>query len=130
MGGRDEAALKRAGRVADGYIAGSSGGAKAIVETVRAAWQEAGRRGEPVFKGANYFAFGEDAEAGRHYLRDYYAFQGVEAANNAASQRLTATAEQAREIIKIYEDAGFDEVFFWATVGNVDQVKQLADIIG
>ncbi len=129
IGGRDEHALKRAGRIADGYIAGSSAGAKGIVETVRAAWQEAGRPGEPVFKGATYFAFGDDAEEGRQYLRNYYAFQGAEAANNA-TQRLTATPEQAHEIIKVYEDAGFDEVSFWATVGNVEQVKRLADIIG
>lgn len=129
MGGRDEAALKRAGRIAEGYVAGSSGGAKAVVETVRAAWKEANRPGEPVFKGATYFAFGDRAEAGRDYLRTYYAFQGAQAAENSAG-RLTPTPEAAHEVIKTYEDAGFDEVFFWPTVDDIDQVKRLADIVG
>ena len=79
IGGSSDIAFARAARHADGYVHG--GGPPrafaAAADRARAAWIEAGRPGKPRLWGQGYFALGKKAiDAGKEYLRHYYAFTG------------------------------------------------------
>jgi alkanesulfonate monooxygenase SsuD/methylene tetrahydromethanopterin reductase-like flavin-dependent oxidoreductase (luciferase family) len=129
VGGQTGAALARMARYGDGYVHGG-GPPRAFAgaaERARAAWADAGRPGTPRLWGMAYFALGEVAEAGRDYVRDYYAFTGPFAERIA--EGLLTSARAVTELVSGYQDAGCDELLLFPAVARADQLDRLADAL-
>jgi alkanesulfonate monooxygenase SsuD/methylene tetrahydromethanopterin reductase-like flavin-dependent oxidoreductase (luciferase family) len=129
VGGSSAPAYARMARHADGYIHGG-GPPRAFAsaaEQARAAWIDAGRPGVPALWGQAYFAFGDAAERGAAYMRDYYAFTGPFAERIAAG--MLATRQQATELLHGYAEAGCDHVCLMPAVADLDQVDRLAEVV-
>jgi len=131
IGGLSEATFARATRYADGYVYGG-GPPRAFAraaDKARAAWDDAGRFGRPQLWAQGYFALGDDAtlEAGRAYLRDYYAFTGPFAERIVAG--LLTTPQAIAQFLRGYATAGCDEMLLFPTVQHLDQLARLADIL-
>ncbi len=128
VGGYTPNALRRAGRLADGYISG--GGADPVrsrnsYDQVEKAWQEAGRQGKPRFVGAFYSVIGPElAGQASAYLRSYY---GPMAENMVKS--MPDNPQAIRQKIQSMADVGMDEIILWPTVSDLDQLKRYADIV-
>jgi alkanesulfonate monooxygenase SsuD/methylene tetrahydromethanopterin reductase-like flavin-dependent oxidoreductase (luciferase family) len=127
IGGRSDAALRRAARCGDGGTFGG-GSPEAFAENrakVRDAWAAEGRDDEPRTMALFYFALGERAEEdARNDLLDYYGFLG-----ETAEQLVAATPKDAaavKERLAAFEDAGADEVICFPTSIDPDQVDLLA----
>ena len=130
VGGQGGGALARMARYADGYVHGG-GPPRAFAgaaERARAAWADAGRPGAPALWGMGYFALGGAAEAGRDYVRDYYAFTGPFAERIA--EGVLATPRAVTELVRGYADAGCDELLLFPAVASADQLDRLADALG
>ncbi len=131
LGGVSDPVFARAARFADGYL--HPGGPPRVfaraAEKARAAWIDAGRPGRPELWGQGYFALGPEAEeAGRRYLRHYYAFAGPVAERVAAG--LLTTPEAVREFVAAYAAAGCDELLLIPTVADLAQLDRLAEVVG
>jgi alkanesulfonate monooxygenase SsuD/methylene tetrahydromethanopterin reductase-like flavin-dependent oxidoreductase (luciferase family) len=130
VGGLGGEAFARMARFADGYVHGG-GPPRAFASAATrafAAWADLGRPGRPALWGQGYFALGEGAEdAGRSYLRDYYAFTGPFAEKIAAANLTTPQA--IKDFVRGYEDAGCDELVLLPTVGRLDQLDRLAEVL-
>jgi len=128
LGGMAPPALRRAGRLADAFIAPPAPleMARAMVEQVQSAAAESGRGRLPVI-GSGYFALGPEVEAGRRAMRAYYSFGGEEMADRMTRGMLSdrdsiaAHLEQTRQL-------GADEIFLWAASGDPAQVDALAKL--
>ncbi|HEX5383773.1 MAG TPA: LLM class flavin-dependent oxidoreductase [Propionibacteriaceae bacterium] len=130
FGGTTEKTIERIVTWGAGWTAGGAPPSQAApdAERVRSAWSEAGRSGEPRLSALNYFSLGDDAEQlSRQYLFDYYRFAGDFAPRIAESAHRSAS--QVREVAKMFEDAGFTEMYFDPTVATLDQVDRLADAV-
>ena len=128
VGGLSGNAYLRVARYADGYVH-NGGPARAFASAARkahAAWQEAGRPGEPQLWGQNYIGLG-DPEAGREYLLDYYAFTGPFAERIA--QGLLDSPMAVKDIVRGYEDEGCDELILFPTTPDLDELHRLAEIV-
>ena len=131
VGGGSGPTFARVARYADGYIHGG-GPPRAFAraaEQARAAWTDAARPGQPRLWGQAYFALGDAAtvEAGRGYMRDYYAFTGPFAERLVAG--MLATPQQIGELIRGYQDAGCDHLCIFPTVARIDQLERLAEMM-
>jgi alkanesulfonate monooxygenase SsuD/methylene tetrahydromethanopterin reductase-like flavin-dependent oxidoreductase (luciferase family) len=127
IGGRSDAALRRAARHGDGWTFGG-GTPEAFAENrakVREAWAAEGRDDEPRTMALFYFALGDRAEEhAREDLLDYYGFLGEYA------EQLVAAAAKDEAMVKQYlsafEAAGADEVICFPTSTDPEQVDLLA----
>jgi alkanesulfonate monooxygenase SsuD/methylene tetrahydromethanopterin reductase-like flavin-dependent oxidoreductase (luciferase family) len=130
LGGTSDQVFARVARYADGYAHGG-GPPRAFARAAAracAAWEDLGRIGAPLLWGQAYFALGEEhAEAGRIYLRDYYAFTGPYAERIAAG--LLTTPQAIVQFIRGYEDAGCDELILYPTVADLAQLDRLAGVV-
>ena len=131
IGSYSPAGIQRVGRWGDGYIAGGGGpqAAQQLFKVVEESWKAAGRTGKPRLVGCFYFALGPDArERGGTYLRNYYGFMGpmVETMINS----LPTTLEVIKGNIQRYADVGADEVIMWPCTPDLEQIDQLADLVG
>ncbi|GAA1991591.1 LLM class flavin-dependent oxidoreductase [Kitasatospora viridis] len=131
LGGHTPAAMDRAARLADGWIAGGAGpdlfGMASRGFTAR--WQQHERAGRPRLYSLCYFALGDNAQAeAEGYLRTYYRNAGpfAQIALGAAAFGL----EQARERAKQFADQGCDELIFVPCAARTDQVAGLAELLG
>jgi alkanesulfonate monooxygenase SsuD/methylene tetrahydromethanopterin reductase-like flavin-dependent oxidoreductase (luciferase family) len=125
------AAIQRAAQWADGYLGGGGDpeAARALYQTVQAAWKEQGRSTSPRIVASSGFALGADAaDRGAAQTRHYNQFLGAEAAERAASGVLS-TPEQVKSIIRALSDIGADEMVFLPQVPDLDQVDRLADLV-
>ena len=127
IGGASDAAYRRVAQYADGW---TLGGQPPEVFTeryakVRAAWEAAGREGEPRTMALFYFALGERAEEdAREDLLDYYGFLGEHAqglVDSAAKDEATV-----QHYLAGFEEAGADEVICFPTSIDPEQVDLLA----
>ncbi len=130
VGGLNDSAYARAARYADGYMHG--GGPPrafaAAADRARAAWVEAARPGQPRLWAMGYYALGEaEAEAGRRYLLDYYAFTGPFAERIAAG--LLTTPQAIVQFVRGYAEAGCDHLVLFPTTAHLDQLHRLAAVI-
>jgi alkanesulfonate monooxygenase SsuD/methylene tetrahydromethanopterin reductase-like flavin-dependent oxidoreductase (luciferase family) len=131
VGGSVDAAFARAARFADGWIMG--GGAPDMFRDgaakLRAAWEAAGRDGQPRALALAYFALGDNAQqAADAYLRDYYAFLGDYA--DAIAHSAAKDADTVRGYVEAFADAGCDELFLFPCDPDPAQVDLLADAVG
>ncbi len=128
IGGSAEPALRRAGRMGDGYIAGTRD-APQILEAFRVvqdAWKSAGRSGRPRLAAIRYFALGPDArERGSKAIADYYSF-----GPQRALASLITTPEAVKAHTKACEDVGVDELVWLPSIPEVDQVSRLREVLG
>jgi hypothetical protein len=96
-----------------------------LVDKLMAAWREHGREGEPRRLAIQYFALGGDPEgATRASIGHYYASAG-----DYAEQVVAATAkgeDQVRERIRMFEEAGADELILFPASPDPVQVDLLA----
>jgi alkanesulfonate monooxygenase SsuD/methylene tetrahydromethanopterin reductase-like flavin-dependent oxidoreductase (luciferase family) len=127
IGGRSDAALRRAARHGDGWTFGG-GTPEAFAENrakVREAWAAEGRNDEPRTMALFYFALGERAEEdARNDLLDYYGFLG-----EVAEQLVAAAAKDeatVKQYLSAFEAAGADEVICFPTSTDPEQVDLLA----
>jgi alkanesulfonate monooxygenase SsuD/methylene tetrahydromethanopterin reductase-like flavin-dependent oxidoreductase (luciferase family) len=130
IGGTSEKAIKRTVAWGAGWTGG--GGtpeqSKATIKQVHAAWQEAGREGQPRMAALSYFSLGSEVETdSRAYLRHYYAFLGPYGEQIAEGALRSEAA--IRDAVAQYEDAGVTELYFDPTVASLEQVDRLADIV-
>ncbi len=132
VGGHADASFARAARFADGWIAAGSGPDECAkgIEKARAAWAEAGRDGEPRTMALAYYSLGERAEEdARASLGDYYAFLGDEVAGMIAAGAAKDT-DTVRQYLDAYEATGCDELIFFPSSGDPEQVDLLAEAAG
>jgi alkanesulfonate monooxygenase SsuD/methylene tetrahydromethanopterin reductase-like flavin-dependent oxidoreductase (luciferase family) len=132
VGGLSDQAFARVARYADGYVHGG-GPPKAFAraaDRARAAWTDAGRPGMPRLWAQGYFALGDDGalEAGRDYLRDYYAFTGPFAEKVAAG--MLTSPQAIAQFVRGYAEAGCDELVLFPTVADLAQLDRLAAALG
>ena len=130
VGGSAPAALRRAGRYADGFVAsaGSPAAVQELYRTVEESWENNGRAGKPRLAGVASYALGPNAaDQVGGYIRHYYSFLG-EAADQMARNAI-ASAEAVKDTIRDMESIGMDEVIFLPSVAEMDQLERLADIV-
>ncbi len=131
VGGLSDQAFARMARYADGYVHGG-GPPRAFAraaDKARAAWIDMERPGRPQLWGQGYFALGSQAiEAGKRYLKDYYAFTGpfVE----RIVEELLTSPQAIAQFIRGYAEAGCDELILFPAAAGLDQLEQLTDIAG
>jgi alkanesulfonate monooxygenase SsuD/methylene tetrahydromethanopterin reductase-like flavin-dependent oxidoreductase (luciferase family) len=127
VGGGADAAFRRAAQYGDGWIMGGGPAERfpGLVEKLMAAWRGHGREGEPRKMAIQYFALGDDPEgATRASIGHYYASAG-----DYAEQVVAATAkgeDQVRERIRLFEQAGADELILFPASPEPVQVDLLA----
>jgi alkanesulfonate monooxygenase SsuD/methylene tetrahydromethanopterin reductase-like flavin-dependent oxidoreductase (luciferase family) len=130
LGGTSDQVFARVARYADGYAHGG-GPPRAFARAAAkacAAWEDMGRLGAPLLWGQAYFALGEEhTEAGRAYLRDYYAFTGSYAERIAAG--LLTTPQAIVQFVRGYEDASCDELILYPAVADLAQLDRLAEVV-
>jgi alkanesulfonate monooxygenase SsuD/methylene tetrahydromethanopterin reductase-like flavin-dependent oxidoreductase (luciferase family) len=128
-GGSGGLAASRMARYADGYVhnGGPPRAFARVAAEARAAWEDFGRPGKPQLWGMSYFQLGGDAEIGREYLSNYYAFTGP-FADRIAAGLLTASGE-IEEQIAGYAEVGCDHLILFPTVSEIGQLDRLADVI-
>ena len=127
IGGASDAAYRRAAQYAEGWTLG--GGPPEVFKErypkVRAAWEAAGREGEPRTMALFYFALGERAEEdAREDLLDYYGFLGEHAQGVVDSAAKDETTIQ--RYLAGFEEAGVEEVICFPTSIDPEQVDLLA----
>jgi alkanesulfonate monooxygenase SsuD/methylene tetrahydromethanopterin reductase-like flavin-dependent oxidoreductase (luciferase family) len=131
LGGYSPQAAARAGRWADGFIAGGGGDAQRAAQLYQQAeqsWREAGRAGKLRFVAASYWALGPRAEEGvRAYIGDYYRALGPRV--EAMIGGIPISADAIRERVRAFVDAGVDELLLWPCVAEIDQVERLAQVV-
>jgi alkanesulfonate monooxygenase SsuD/methylene tetrahydromethanopterin reductase-like flavin-dependent oxidoreductase (luciferase family) len=131
IGGQNDRTFARAARYGDGWTLG--GGTPDMLAQgagrMRAAWEAAGRDGEPRIMVLFYFSLGPGAEqTARESLgRGYYAFLGEYADQIVAS---TAKDEDTvRQYLSGFEQAGADEVICFPASPDPEQVDLLAQAV-
>jgi alkanesulfonate monooxygenase SsuD/methylene tetrahydromethanopterin reductase-like flavin-dependent oxidoreductase (luciferase family) len=130
LGGHSPAAIDRAARIADGWIAGGGGVDMFRVgaDKFRAAWRDYGREGTPRVVALSYFSLGADADAlADDYLLKYYAF----APPYARMVRATtpAGADAVRETIERFDATGCDELVLSPCGHSLDQLYALRETL-
>jgi alkanesulfonate monooxygenase SsuD/methylene tetrahydromethanopterin reductase-like flavin-dependent oxidoreductase (luciferase family) len=128
LGGFSEPAFRRAGRLADGYIAGPMppDQVAAAYATVRRAAADAGRP-TPKRYAARYVALGDDAQAeADRNAASYYAFGGPDMVAGVQGA-LLRTPAAVREALAQLRDAGADEVVLWPDAAGLEQVDRIAE---
>jgi alkanesulfonate monooxygenase SsuD/methylene tetrahydromethanopterin reductase-like flavin-dependent oxidoreductase (luciferase family) len=128
IGGRVDAAFRRAALYGDGWIMGAAPPEMLpqMVEKLMAAWREQGRDGEPLKLAIQYFALGADPEGdARASIGHYYASAG-----DYAEQVIATTAkgeDQVRERVRQFEEVGADELILFPASPDPDEVDRLAE---
>jgi alkanesulfonate monooxygenase SsuD/methylene tetrahydromethanopterin reductase-like flavin-dependent oxidoreductase (luciferase family) len=132
VGGAVQASFERAARYGDGWVAGGLSPQEFAKqrEAVEAAWADAGRESTPYVACLVYFSLGDGAVENAHsYLTHYYAFLGEEIAGYTASAA-AKDADSVKSAISAYEEAGCNELIFFPSTAEPNQVELLADAAG
>ena len=127
VGAVSPSAIRRVGRWADGLITpGIPESVQQAYGVAEESWKAEGRPGRPRLVSAAYYALGPNADRGASYVRDYYGFMG-DAADYMA-QSILASADAIKGTIAGFSGIGVDEMIFWPTVTDLDQVDRLAEV--
>jgi alkanesulfonate monooxygenase SsuD/methylene tetrahydromethanopterin reductase-like flavin-dependent oxidoreductase (luciferase family) len=129
FGGTAPAAYARVARWGTGYIGGALPAARLArsFEATRAAWHEAGREGAPRLVASCYFAL-EHARRGRRAVWDYYSAGGAAAADFITGGVATDPGA-VKDAVAAYADIGATDLVFHPTVGALDEIARLAEIV-
>ncbi len=136
IGGRSEAALKRSGRLGDGYVAGSAGSAPSnqaqevlsYYRVAHNAWKEAGKAGRPRLVAGLTCAWGEyAADRTAESIRSYYAFRGEAA--RTMEINVPSTKKTLRDAVRAYEEIGCDELVLEPGHADLEQIDRLAEFV-
>ncbi len=124
LGGYSEPAVRRVGRLADGFIAGGGADparAKQLYQVAEESWKKYNRVGKPRFVGAIYVALGsqEVVEQGSRYMAGYY----------GTGRPPRSNPQEIMDLAKAFADIGMDELILWATVPDPDQVDRFAELV-
>ena len=129
LGGYSESAFRRAGRLADAFVAGPMPpeAVAGAYEVVKASAAEAGREA-PELYAARYVAIGDDVadEADRNAAR-YYGFGG-DAMVKMIQGGTLRRPEQVQEALDGLQEAGVAEACLWPLSRSIDQVDRAADV--
>jgi alkanesulfonate monooxygenase SsuD/methylene tetrahydromethanopterin reductase-like flavin-dependent oxidoreductase (luciferase family) len=128
VGGHSEAAVRRAARFGEGWIAGAGSPTPIAerLERVRTVWSAVGRCDPPRLFALAYVALGPGAhDRAEEYLRDYYAFLGPHAHERVLAGTLTDET-QLRAAVRDHEAAGCHELILFPCVAEPDQVDLIA----
>jgi alkanesulfonate monooxygenase SsuD/methylene tetrahydromethanopterin reductase-like flavin-dependent oxidoreductase (luciferase family) len=131
IGAYSPAAIRRAGRWADGFITGGVADpeqARQIYDVVEDSWRAEGREGRPRLVGSIYYALGPNADRGADYIRDYYSYFGPAVEEMATS--IPSSPEIIEGLMRGFSDVGADELVCWPTVAELDQLDRLAELVG
>jgi alkanesulfonate monooxygenase SsuD/methylene tetrahydromethanopterin reductase-like flavin-dependent oxidoreductase (luciferase family) len=132
VGGYVDASIRRAAKFGDGWTQGGSG-PDAFLEDKKKldqAWSEAGREGSPRTMALAYFSLGPNAEENaQSSLGSYYAWLGDEAAEGIVGGA-AKDADTVKGYISNFEQYGCDELIFFPSSSNPDQVGLLAEAAG
>jgi len=130
LGGSAPAALRRAGRDGDAYIAvpGPPDAVRQAFDAVREAAEKAGRERPPRLVAAAYFALGDARAQGEASMRAYYAAGGDEFVK-VMLDRLVTTPDGIRRTLDGMREIGADETFLWSASAEPGQVHELAEIV-
>lgn len=126
IGGHSAAAMRRAARFGDGWIAGvtSSTPYGELVARLDRLWAVARRPGRPRLMAVAHVALGPGArDAAERHLRDYYAYAGPHAERVVAT--LLSEEDAIRETVASYEAAGCDSLLFFPCVADSSQLDLL-----
>jgi hypothetical protein len=97
------------------------------VKAFRAAWAETGRPGTPKTAVLAYYALGPNAqELASSYLLGYYGFAPPYA--NIVLGNAAVGADKLRAQLAAYAAAGCDEVLFFPSSAELDQLTELREI--
>jgi alkanesulfonate monooxygenase SsuD/methylene tetrahydromethanopterin reductase-like flavin-dependent oxidoreductase (luciferase family) len=132
IGGSVDAAFRRAAEFGDGWIMG--GGTpdqlRDGVGKLQAAWEQAGRSGEPRKLALAYYSLGPEAEHNAEaYLRDYYGFLGDDVAGMVAGSA-AKDADTVKQYAAAFEQSGCDELIFFPSSSEPEQVDLLVEAAG
>jgi alkanesulfonate monooxygenase SsuD/methylene tetrahydromethanopterin reductase-like flavin-dependent oxidoreductase (luciferase family) len=132
FGEREDATIRRAATIGDGWTAGALrdyANQSVLADRVRAAWAEANRVGRPWLQASVNFAFGDahTVAAGRAHLQRYYGFKPDYADLNVAD--MLTSAHEAAQTVRAYRDLGFDGLVFHPCVPDIDQIDRLAEAV-
>jgi alkanesulfonate monooxygenase SsuD/methylene tetrahydromethanopterin reductase-like flavin-dependent oxidoreductase (luciferase family) len=130
IGAYSPAAIRRAGRWADGFITGGVADpeqARQMYDVAEESWRAEGREGRPRLVGSIYYALGPNADRGADYIRDYYSYFGPAVEEMATS--IPSSPEAIEGLMRGFGDVGADELVCWPTVAELDQLDRLAELI-
>jgi len=124
IGGSTDQAIERTVKWGVGWTVGGAPpeqGAE-FADRVRKAWADAGREGQPRIVGLTYFGLSEGAlEKATAYLGDYYGEFGKQFA-----EWIPKTPDAVKDVVKRFQDFGFDELFLDPTTDELDEVDRAA----
>jgi len=129
-GGHTPTAMRRAARLADGWIAGGSSAAAyaELATRMTTIWSDSGRPGRPRLASLAYVSMGPGgADRAADYLGRYYAFLGPRAAKVAAGA--VTTPERLRALVADFRAAGCDELILLPCGPDPDEVDRIADAV-
>ena len=129
FGGAVPASFERVARWGIGYV-GASAQAPMVApdfEATRATWAKAGREGSPYLVAIAYFALG-DTEQGQANVFDYYSIAGDEIAR-LITGGVAAGPGRVKDTVAAFADIGADELILNPTVGDLEEITRLADIV-
>ncbi|GAA3564138.1 LLM class flavin-dependent oxidoreductase [Amycolatopsis ultiminotia] len=130
VGGHSNAAMRRAARYADAWIAPGGTNRRFPDLLARAERQFAGvgRAERPRVVSLVYYALGGDEHVrGVEYLRHYYGHLVKDPAQ--IERKVLGDAGRIRETAAQYADAGCDELIFVPCTGDPEQVERLAGVV-
>jgi len=127
--------IERAARWADGLCGFSFGPSSDEIgqqfDLARAAWKREGRAAAPRLVAGCWFALGPRArEQMDEYLHRYLNFLGPGAAEQLAPTVTTTSDRALKDVIRMVEDLGADELLLTPTAADPDEVHRVADILG
>ena len=131
IGAFSPAGARRVGRWADGFISGPlpPDQVQQFYGIAEESWQAQGRSGKPRLAVGLYYRLGPNTtQRSEAHIRDYYGFAGPMA--EQIVQAILDTPEAIKGAIQGYASVGADEVILWPTVGELDQIDRLADVVG
>jgi len=130
LGGMADESVRRVVEFGSGWTAGGlpPDAVAGMVEKVRSAWSAAGRDGQPRIVALAYFSLGDNEEASRQALLDYYAPMGDDVAEMIAGSALRSD-EAISGALGAFEEAGVDELILDPTIADPAQVDLLAGVV-
>lgn len=132
LSGRAEAAIERAGRLADGFIATPDpiDELRSQFSLFHQAWENAGREGRGYLAASRYVVLDPKLQKeAEENVRDYYGFGGPEFIDHILGGMLR-TPGHVKEAVESLKETGADELFIWPVTNKIEELHRLAEAAG